>query len=99
MSEFIEEMPLYQAGFQPNRSTDDHVYTAKSILDERCRKGKVTYVLSLDLKQAFDRLKLEPITAILKFKGVPHYLINRIVSACLSESTIVYYGLAERLKA
>lgn len=66
LTECIEAMPLYQAGFQHNRSTDDHVFTAKSILDERWRKGQVTYVLSLDLKQAFDRLKLDPITAILK---------------------------------
>lgn len=91
LSENIEEMPLYQAGFEHNRSVDDHIFTARCILDERWRKGKVTYILSLDLKQAFDMLKLEHITAILKFKGVPNYLINRIIGACLSERTCIQW--------
>lgn len=89
--EHIKAMPLYQAGFQKNRSTDDQIFIARSVLDERWRKGKTTYILSIDLKQAFDRLKLEHISAILQHKGVPNYLINRILAACLTEKTCIQW--------
>lgn len=91
LSESIEEMPLYQAGFQKNRSTDDQIFIAKSILDERWRKGKTTYILSIDLKQAFDKLQLGHIPTIIQYKGVPNYLINRIIKACLTEKICIQW--------
>lgn len=53
------KIPLYQAGFQRNRSSDDQIFVTKRILEERWRKGLPTYVLSLDLKQAFDQVILK----------------------------------------
>lgn len=45
VSEHIDEISLYQAGFQSNRSTDDQIFMAKRILDKRRRVDKITYVM------------------------------------------------------
>lgn len=74
-------VPLYQAGFQKNRSCDDHIFVTKRILEERWRKGLTTYVLALDLQQAFDQVLLNSIPMVLDYYEVPHYLINRIITA------------------
>lgn len=93
LTNYMEEISLYQAGFQANRSTDDQIFVLKSVLDERWRKGKKSIILSLDLRQAFDRLKLNNFAKILINKNIPHSLINRIISACLSERTnIQWFG-------
>ena len=83
------EVPLYQAGFQRNRSTDDQIFVVKRILEERWRKGLTTYVLAIDLKQAFDKVQHKDLATILSHYGVPRYLINRIITACLTEETMV----------
>lgn len=90
LNKFID-LPLYQAGFQRNRSCDDHTFVIKKLLDERWKKGLKTYVLALDIKQAFDRLMLKDVPLTLAFYGVPHYLINRIINACLFETTSVQW--------
>lgn len=54
LESYIGEIPLYQAGFLRNRSTDDHVFTLRRVCEERWRHGLPTYVLSLDLRKAFD---------------------------------------------
>lgn len=51
---YVPDIPLYQAGFLPNRSTDDHIFVLRRISEERWRKGLPTYILSLDLRKAFD---------------------------------------------
>lgn len=44
LEEQVDSIPLYQAGFMRNRSTDDHIFTIRRVIDERWRKGRRTYV-------------------------------------------------------
>lgn len=86
---YIGNLPLYQAGFLKNRSTDDHLFTIRRVTEERWRKGVPTYILAIDLKKAFDRVELQVISGILQKYGVPSHLINRIITAILHERTAV----------
>lgn len=88
----IDEIPLYQAGFLRNRSTEDHIFTLRRITEERWRKGLPTFVVSIDLKKAFDMLDIHRISDILLSYGTPAYLINRIITAILHERTNVQWS-------
>lgn len=86
------EIPLYQAGFLPNRSTDDHIFTLRRITEERWRHGRPTYIFSIDLKKAFDMVSINEIVNVLLSTGTPAYLINRIISAILHERTSIKWN-------
>lgn len=89
----IPDIPYYQAGFLQNRSTDDHIFTLRRVTEERWRKGLPTYIVSIDLRKAFDMINIQKIIEILLSYGTPAYLINRIVSTILRERTsIQWYG-------
>ena len=45
-----------QAGFRPNRSCVDHVYTLGKIIQGRKDVGRTTYCLFLDVQKAYDTL-------------------------------------------
>lgn len=46
------------------------------ILEEQCRKGRQTFVLSLDMEKAFDQLKA--LLATLNSINDSYFLLNRI---------------------
>lgn len=91
LKRYVVDIPLYQAGFLPNRSTDDHIFTLRRMSEERWRKGFPTYILALDLNKAFDRVNTHHLARILQHYGVPAHLINRIVAAILQEHTTVLW--------
>ena len=43
-----------QAGFRPNRSCVDHVYTLGTIIQGRKDAGRTTYCFFLDVQKAYD---------------------------------------------
>lgn len=89
MQRYIIDIPLYQAGFLRNRSTDGHIFTLRRISEEGWRKGLPTYILSLDLSKAFDMVNTHRLATVLLSYGLPAYLINRIITATLHERTSV----------
>ena len=89
--EFTGPLPDYQMGFQNNRSSEDQLLVLRGILDERWQKGRITYILSLDIQQAFDRVDINRLPAALQQFGVPCFLIDRITAACLNETTSVQW--------
>lgn len=89
---YIPDIPSYQAGFLPNRSTDGRVFTLHRVSEERWKKGWPTYILVLDLNKAFDRVNTHRLAMVLQHYGVPAYLINRIISAILQENTSVIWN-------
>lgn len=91
LQKYAGEIPLYQAGFLRNRSTDDHIFTVRRVIEERWRKGLLTHVIAIDLKKAFDRIDLSVVGTILKSYGVPCKLINRIIAASLHERTAIQW--------
>lgn len=91
MESYVGDIPLYQAGFLRNRSMDDHIFTIRRVTEERRRKGLRTYLLSVDLREAFDNVDLSVVADILRRYGVPVFLINRIIKATLYERTCVQW--------
>lgn len=91
LENWVSEIPLYQAGFLPNRSTDDHIFTLRRITEERWRHGLPTYTMSIDLMKAFDMVNVQRIIDILLANGTPAYFINRIISAVLHEQTSIQW--------
>lgn len=58
-----------------------------------------TYILSIDLRKAFDNVDLKAVSKILLSYGVPVFLINRIIQAALYERTAIqWFGRRTRMK-
>lgn len=83
----LKEMDSYQAEFLKNRSVDDHIFTLKRYLEVEWTAGRTQYILALDLSKAFDEVDLNTGIQILKGAKIPHFFINRIISACMWERT------------
>ena len=54
MLEKDKEMSEGQAGFRPNPSCVDHVYTLRKIIQGRKDAGLTTYCFFLDVQKAYD---------------------------------------------
>lgn len=89
LTPFLPEFRDYQHGFLPNRSCDDEVFILKRILEERWNFGLPTYLLVLDFAKAFDTVNIHRLPDILRQHGVPHFLINRLIAACLQETNCI----------
>lgn len=70
---FLGEVPNYQYAYHHNRSAEDQIFIVRQILDERWKKGRTTYIVSLDIRQAFDTVNLEKLPQLLLARGVPAY--------------------------
>lgn len=91
LEDCMEHLQIYQAGFQKARSTYDHMFTTRRILEEKWKEGKVVYLVAVDLKQACDTMKHSQIAYVLFYKGVLKYLINQRVKATLHEDTLIQW--------
>lgn len=90
---YLPEIPPYQAGFIRQRSASDQLFILRRVLDERWNEGVLTYVLSLDLRRAFPSVDIDVIPIILRQRGVPTQLINRLSNAALrSRSSLVWFN-------
>ena len=50
-----------QCGFRKGRSTQDHIFTIKQMIEKSRIKNKEVYVAFLDLEQAFDKVALKDV--------------------------------------
>lgn len=87
---FLRRIPDYQSGFLPNRSCDDLIFVLTRVMEERWNHNLPTFLMELDYRKAFDLVNIHQLPNVLSTQGVPHYLINRIVKACMR--TIVFPG-------
>lgn len=87
----LPSLDFYQNGFIAGRSCDDMLYTVRNILEVRWNYGRATYIYSLDTKKAFDTVDISKLPKVLFEKGVPVWLINRIISAVLTERTKILW--------
>lgn len=87
LDDTIEEITSYQAAFLSNRCVEDHIFTAKRVMEEFWNEGVELYVFSLDIKQAFDNVNQPALVEALQYMKVPNYLTNRIIKLGLKEKT------------
>lgn len=88
LDSLIEQPGNYQAAFLQNRSTDDHIFTLRRLLDEEWREDKRLYVMAIDLEKAFDTVDLTALRDIL-LSRTNIALTNRIVKVCMNEYTSI----------
>ncbi|KAL1399393.1 hypothetical protein pipiens_008256 [Culex pipiens pipiens] len=81
------ELPTYQAAFMANRCVEDHIFSARRILEEYWNHGVTVIALALDLKQACDSVSHKSVIEALKALGVPAFIVNRVINMALKERT------------
>ena len=91
MKKFAGDAGLHQAAFTANRSTDDHIFVARRVMEENWNEGETLYIMALDIKKAFDTVKIQALKEILKRLDVPTRLINRVLQCVKDEVTRILW--------
>ena len=71
----------YQCGFRRNRSTVDHIFSTRQILEKKWEYNKDVSQLFIDFEKAYDSIKRESLYDILIKFGVPKKLV-RLIKIC-----------------
>jgi sorting nexin-29 len=66
----------YQGGFRKGRSTTDHIFTLRQILEKAHECNISLHQLYIDFKQAFDSIDRIQIIVIIKEFGIPLKFVN-----------------------
>ena len=69
-----------QYGFMPWRRTVDAVFILRRLSEKFRAKNKKLFFVFVDLEKAFDQLPREVIHFALRWKGVPEYFVNGVMS-------------------
>jgi hypothetical protein len=75
----------YQRGFRRNRSTTDHIFYIRQILEKNWEYNGTVHQLFIDFKKAYDSIRREALYNILIEFGIPRKLVGPI-KMCLSET-------------
>ena len=74
----------HQCGFRRNRSTTDHIFCIRQILEKKWEYNEAVHQLFIDFKKAYDSVRREVMYNILIEFGVPKKLV-RLIKMCLTE--------------
>jgi hypothetical protein len=80
-----ESIGDHQFGFRRNRSTTDHIFSIRQILEKKWEYNEAVHQLLLDFKKAYDSVRREVLCNILIEFGIPMKLV-RLILMCLSKS-------------
>jgi len=75
----------HQCGFRRNRSTTDHIFCIRQILEKKLEYNEAVHQLFIDFKDAYDSVMREVLYNILIEFGVPKKLV-RLVKMFLTET-------------
>jgi hypothetical protein len=75
----------HQCGFRRNRSTADHIFSVRQILEKKWEYNEAVHQLFIDFKKAYDSDRREVLYNILIELGIPMKLV-RLIKMCLSET-------------
>lgn len=67
-----------QSGFRKGRSTQDHIFTIKQIIEKTRTKNTKVFVAFVDLEKAFDRVSLKTVWESLQRRGIQPKIIRTI---------------------
>jgi len=80
-----EIMGDHQCGFRRNRSTTDHIFCIRQILEKKWEHNESVHQLFIDFKEAYDSVRREALYNILIAFGIPKKLV-RLIKMCLTET-------------
>ena len=69
-----------QSGFRKGRSTHDHIFTLKQLIEKRQRQNRDLYLGFIDIQKAFDSVQRKRVWQSLQQRGVPPKLRRNIQS-------------------
>jgi hypothetical protein len=75
----------HQCGFQSTRSTPDHIFCIRQILEKKWEYNEAVHQLFIDFKKAYDSVRREALYNILAEFGIPKKLV-RLIKVCLIET-------------
>ena len=75
----------HQCGFRRNRSTTDHIFCIRQILEKKWEYNEAVHQLFTDFKKVYDSVRREVLYNILIEFGVPKKLV-RLVKMCSTET-------------
>lgn len=67
-----------QSGFMSGRSTQDHIFTIKQIIEKRDQQNKKLYLAFIDLEKAFDTVPREKVWKGLEERKIHKKIIRKI---------------------
>ena len=74
-----------QCGFRRNRSTTDHIFCIRQILEKKWENNEAVHQRFIDFRKAYDSVRREVLYNILIEFGVPHKLV-RLIKMRLNET-------------
>jgi hypothetical protein len=75
----------HQCGFRHNRSTTDHIFCIRQILEKKWEHNEAVHQFFIDFKKAYDSVRREALYNILIEFGIPKKL-SRLIKMCLNET-------------
>ena len=75
----------HQCGFRRNRSTADHIFCIRQILEKKWERNEAVHQLFIHFKKAYDSVRKEALYNILIEFGIPKELV-RLIKMCLNET-------------
>jgi len=78
-------MGEHQCGFRLNRSTTDHIFCIRQILEKKWEHNETVHQLFIDFKKAYDSVRREAMYIILIEFRIPKKLV-RLIKMCLNET-------------
>jgi sorting nexin-29 len=75
----------HQCGFRRNKSTTDHIFCIRQILEKKWEHNKAVHLLFIDFKKANDSVRRETLYSILIESGISKKLV-RLIKMCLTET-------------
>jgi len=86
LTPYAEEIiGVYQRGFRRNRSTTDHIFCIRQILEKKWECNQAVHQLFIDSSKSYDSVRREDLYNILIEFGIPMKLV-RLMKMCLTET-------------
>lgn len=82
----------YQSGFMSGRSTIDHIFTLKQVIEKYHEFNRPLHLIFIDFKQAYDSVQRTEIWRSLKLLGVPSKLISMMKVSTEGARCAVKFG-------
>ena len=81
----------HQCGFWHNRSTTDHIFCVRQILEKKWEYNEAVHQLFTDFKKVYDSVRREVLYNILMEFGVPKKLV-RLIKMCVMNAEFEYFS-------